>query len=38
MTDLILDGKYDARGKRVDPLRGSLPFQTKAAIGFGLID
>jgi hypothetical protein len=28
MTELIWDGKYDAHGKRVAPLRVSLPFQT----------
>jgi adenine-specific DNA-methyltransferase len=28
MTELIWDGKYDANGKRVAPLRLALPFQT----------
>jgi adenine-specific DNA-methyltransferase len=28
MTGLIWDGKYDASGKRVAPLRLALPFQT----------
>ncbi len=28
MTELIWDGKYDKDGKRVAPLRVSLPFQT----------
>lgn len=28
MTELIWDGKYDANGKKVAPLRVSLPFQT----------
>jgi DNA modification methylase len=27
-TELIWDGKYDATGKRVAPLRAALPFQT----------
>jgi adenine-specific DNA-methyltransferase len=27
-TELIWDGKYDAAGKRVAPLRAALPFQT----------
>jgi hypothetical protein len=27
-TELIWDGKYDAQGKRVAPLRVALPFQT----------
>jgi hypothetical protein len=27
-TELIWDGKYDAHGKRVAPLRAALPFQT----------
>jgi len=27
-TELIWDGKYDANGKRVAPLRVTLPFQT----------
>jgi DNA modification methylase len=27
-TELIWDGKYDANGKRVSPLRVALPFQT----------
>jgi hypothetical protein len=27
-TELIWDGKYDAIGKRVAPLRVALPFQT----------
>jgi adenine-specific DNA-methyltransferase len=27
-TELIWDGKYDATGKRVAPLRTALPFQT----------
>src|ERR1700680_2124531 len=27
-TELIWDGKYDATGKRVAPLRVALPFQT----------
>ncbi len=28
MPELIWDGKYDAAGKRVAPLRVALPFQT----------
>ena len=28
MTELIWDGKYDENGRRVAPLRVSLPFQT----------
>jgi len=28
MTELLWDGKYDAHGKRVAPLRLALPFQT----------
>jgi hypothetical protein len=28
MTELVWDGKYDQDGKRVAPLRVSLPFQT----------
>lgn len=28
MVELIWDGKYDANGKRVAPLRVALPFQT----------
>ncbi len=28
MTELIWDGKYDKDGRRVAPLRVSLPFQT----------
>ena len=28
MTELIWDGKYDADGRRVAPLRVALPFQT----------
>ena len=28
MVELIWDGKYDADGKRVAPLRMELPFQT----------
>ena len=28
MTELIWDGKYDAHGQRVAPLRLALPFQT----------
>ncbi len=31
-TELIWDGKYDAQGKRVAPLRVPLPFQTVATI------
>jgi hypothetical protein len=27
-TELVWDGKYDAQGKRVAPLRVALPFQT----------
>ena len=27
-TELIWDGKYDAKGNRVAPLRAALPFQT----------
>src|SRR5947209_20019948 len=27
-TELISDGKYDAHGKRLAPLRTALPFQT----------
>ena len=28
MTELIWEGKYDADGRRVAPLRVALPFQT----------
>jgi len=28
MTELIWDGKYDQDGRRIAPLRVSLPFQT----------
>ena len=28
MTELIWDGKYEEAGRRVAPLRVSLPFQT----------
>src|ERR1700686_5032915 len=28
MPDLLWDGKYDAKGRRVAPLRVALPFQT----------
>ena len=28
MTELIWDGKYDAKGKRATPVRIALPFQT----------
>ncbi len=28
MTELIWDGKYDAAGRRVAPLRIAVPFQT----------
>ena len=28
MVELVWDGKYDAQGKRVSPLRVALPFQT----------
>jgi hypothetical protein len=28
MTELIWEGKYDAAGRRVAPLRLALPFQT----------
>ena len=28
MVELIWDGKYDANGRRVAPLRLKLPFQT----------
>ncbi len=28
MTELIWEGKYDEAGRRVAPLRVSLPFQT----------
>ena len=28
MPELIWDGKYDAAGRRVGPLRVALPFQT----------
>ncbi len=28
MPELIWDGKYDANGRRVAPLRVALPFQT----------
>jgi adenine-specific DNA-methyltransferase len=28
MTELIWDGKYDKNGRKVAPLRVSLPFQT----------
>ena len=27
-TELVWDGKYDAQGQRVAPLRVALPFQT----------
>lgn len=32
MTELTWDGKYDKDGKRVAPLRVSLPFQTVETI------
>ncbi len=32
MTELIWDGKYDAHGMRVAPLRVLLPFQTVETI------
>ena len=32
MTELIWDGKYDPDGKKVAPLRVSLPFQTVETI------
>ena len=32
MVELIWDGKYDANGKRVAPLRLKLPFQTVETI------
>lgn len=32
MTELIWEGKYDAKGQRVAPLRVSLPFQTVETI------
>ena len=28
MTELIWEGKYDADGRKAEPLRASLPFQT----------
>jgi hypothetical protein len=28
MTELVWDGKYDANGRRVAPVRIALPFQT----------
>ncbi len=28
MTELLWDGKYDAQGKKIAPLRVALPFQT----------
>jgi hypothetical protein len=34
-TELIWDGKYDATGKRVAPLRVALPFQTVPRGGEG---
>src|SRR6266496_1305446 len=32
MTELVWDGKYDNQGRRVAPLRVSLPFQTVETI------
>jgi hypothetical protein len=32
MTELIWEGKYDSNGKRIAPLRVSLPFQTVETI------
>jgi DNA modification methylase len=32
MPDLLWDGKYDAEGRRVAPLRVALPFQTVEAV------
>ncbi len=32
MTELIWEGKYDENGRRVAPLRVSLPFQTIEAV------
>ena len=31
-TELVWDGKYDAKGNRVAPLRVALPFQTVETI------
>jgi adenine-specific DNA-methyltransferase len=38
MTELIWDGKYDKDGKRVAPLRVSLPFQTVETINESTIE
>ena len=38
MTELIWDGKYDKDGKRVAPLRVSLPFQTVETINESAIE
>jgi hypothetical protein len=32
MTELLWDGKYDQRGRKVAPLRVSLPFQTVESV------
>ena len=32
MTVLVWDGKYDAAGRRVAPVRIALPFQTGATV------
>jgi hypothetical protein len=37
-TELIWDGKYDAQGKRVAPLRVALPFQTIETINESVKD
>jgi hypothetical protein len=31
-SELVWEGKYDANGKRVAPLRVTLPFQTVEAV------
>ncbi len=38
MTELIWDGKYDAAGRRVAPLRVSLPFQTVETINESAVE
>nr|MDQ2688003.1 hypothetical protein [Armatimonadota bacterium] len=38
MTELIWDGKYDAHGKKVAPLRIALPFQTVETVNESAAD
>lgn len=38
MTELIWDGKYDANGKKVAPLRIALPFQTVETVNESAAD